>query len=619
MDLGQSYTHKNKGDLPSMRNIYESKHWDSVRNEELGTVTNNWNSSHIPLATGIVPQPSYADMFLPLKPEETKSTRKLPTSSVKSLTGNTISPEDFVHNNMEPFYKGSVTQNIDPFANSEYLERSTGRGGFYENKKEVSCFFEQTTGMGNVCGMKENSDYYKDHITAPKSRNNDFPIQPVKVAPGLGLGYTESGSGGFHQASTLDIIRPKTIEQLRPESRPKTTFELPMQGPKANRIQNRGIVPDIVKQRPENFHSQTEDQWLRTTGAVIKPADTPEFVVKPTARVDGHVEYMGIGKADSQPGMGELYDYGKDNIVVYSNNRDNTQKNSILNNVTSIVKSLTAPFVDILKHSQKEYTLDASRTYGNMNTQIPEKPTLYDPVNHIMKTTIKETTIHDTTIMNPKGTNGGRVNTTDNAKKTVRETTSEVDTIRNINSHTYKTVVINPESLAKKTIKETTVGATDNLGNTTGKSRGGYTHVEVQVYNTQKQNVSDNDYTGISGNGGHLYPRLVDTEYNAEIDETREMMNIKAGYTPNAEGISQNVGSEGVDLEIKKLQEDRENPREEGNISRIYQQGAEEKSPCAITKDPQKSCINTNAGRLDTALLSVLKDNPYNLSITPLV
>jgi hypothetical protein len=97
------------------------------------------------------------------------------------------------------------------------------------------------------------------------------------------------------------------------------------------------------------------------------------------------------------------------------------------------------------------------------------------------------------------------------------------------------------------------------------------------------------------------------------------MMNIKAGYTPNAEGISQNVGSSGVDLEIKKLQEDRENPREEGNISRIYQQGAEEKEPCSITKDPQKACMETNAGRLDASLLSVLKDNPYNLSIAPLV
>ena len=618
MDLGESYTHQNKGDLPSMRNIYESKHWDNIRNEDLGNVTNNWNSSHIPLETGVVPRPSYADMFLPLKPQETKSTRKLPETSVKSLSGETISPEDFVHNNMEPFYKGSVTQNVNPFANNEYLERSTGRGGFYENKKEVNCFFEQTSGIGNVCGMKENTDFYKDHLNLPKLRNNDFPIQQIKVAPGLGLGFTEHGDGGFQQASTLDIIRPKTIDQLRPESRPKTTFELPVQGPKANKVQNRGIAPDIVKNRPENFHEQTTDQWLRTTGAVVKQAEIPDFVVKPTSRVDGHIEYMGIGKADSQPGMGESYDYGRDTVVVYSNNRDDTQKHNILTNLTSLVKSITAPFVDILKHSQKEYTLDASRTYGNMNAQIPEKATLYDPVNHIMKTTIKETTIHDTTIMNPKGNNGGRVNTIDIAKQTGRETIDEIDTVRNINSRTYKTIVINPESIAKKTIKETTIDSKDNLGNTTGQSRGGYTHVEVQVYNTQKQHVSDNDYTGISGNGGHLYPRLVDTEYNAEIDGTREMMNIKAGYTPNAEGISQNVGSSGVDIEVKKLQIDRENPREEGNISRIYQQGAEEKSPCASTKDPQKSCINNNAGRLDTSLLSVLKDNPYNLSINPL-
>lgn len=615
MDFG---IHKNKGDIPSMRNIYESKHWDTVRNEELGMVTNNWNASHIPLETGIVPRPSYADMFLPLKPQETKSNRKLPESSVKSLTGDIITPENFIHNNMEPFYKGSVTQNVDPHANGSYLERSTGRGGFYENKKEVGCFFDQTSGMGNVCGMKENTGYYKDRLNMPKSRNNEFPLEQTQVAPGLNLGYTSTGAGGFQQSSTLDIIRPKTIDELRPESRPRTTVELPIQGPKANKVQNRGIAPDIVKNRPENFHTQSSDQWLHTTGAVIKPKEIPEFVVKPTTRVDGHIEYMGIGKADAQPGQGTYDDYGRDNVILYSNNRDDTQQSSIITNITSVVKSLTAPFFDILKHSQKEYTLDASRTYGNMNAQIPEKPTLYDPVNHIMKTTIKETTIHDTTITNPRGNNRQQAVSGDVAKQTVRETMEIADATRNINAHVYKTVVINPEMIAKKTIKETTVDTQVNIGYTTGKTRGGYTHVEVQVYNTQKEQISDKDYTGISGSGSRYYPRLVDTEYNTEIDGTREMMNIKAGYTPNAEGISQNIGASGVDIEVKKLPTDRENPRTEGNLSRIYQIGSQEKEPCAITKEPQKSCLNENVGRLDGSLLSVLKENPYNLSINPL-
>jgi hypothetical protein len=607
--------HKNKGDLPSMRNIYDSKHWDSVRNEELGLVTNNWNAAHIPLDTGVTGRPSYADMFMPLKPQETKSNRKMPESSVKSLTGETISPENFIHNNMEPFYKGSVTQNVDPFGNATYLERSTGRGGFYENKKEVGCFFDMSSGMGNVCGMKENTDFYKDHLNIPKSRNNEFPLEQVKVAPGLGLGYTEHGDGGFQQSATLDAIRPKTIDQLRPESRPKSTFELPMQGPKANKVQNRGIAPEIVKNRPENFHVQTSDQWLRTTGAVSKPTEVPEFVVKPTARVDGHVEYMGIGRADAPIGAD---DYGRESVIIYTNNRDDTQKNSIITNISSVVKAITAPFFDILKHSQKEYTLDASRTFGNMSAQIPEKPTVYDPVNHMMRTTIKETTIHDTTIMNPRGNNRQQTVSGDKAKQTVRETMEITDTTRNINAHTYKTVVINPEVIAKKTIKETTVDKTDNLGNITGKSRGGYTHVEVQIFNTQKELMSDNDYTGISGAQTTHYPRLVDTEYNAEIDGTREMMNMKAGYTPNAEGISQNIGVDGVDMEVKKLASDRENPRVEGNVNRIYQIGAEEKGPCAITKDPQKAHLDEkNAGRLDGMVLSVLKENPYNLSINP--
>ena len=53
-------------------------------------------------------------------------------------------------------------------------------------------------------------------------------------------------------------------------------------------------------------------------------------------------------------------------------------------------------------------------------------------------------------------------------------------------------------------------------------------------------------------------------------------------------------------------------------IGRIYQQTGMEVTSCEVTKDPQKACMNENAGRLDPGLLSSLKDNPYNLPINPI-
>jgi hypothetical protein len=731
-----------KGDVPSMNNMYNSTHWNTVRTDEFNSATASWKKSQNPLNTGVVPRPARSDMFVPVKPLETNENKK---NEVVSLTGENIAAENFTHNNMFAYFRGSDTtkQNTDPNASSTYLENSTGIGKYYKHKKEVECFFEPTTGIGNVCSMDNNSDFYRSHLQKPNSRNNDFPIQQVRVGPGLGEGYTSDPAGGFQQASTLNIIRPKTIDDLRPLSRPKTTVELPVQGPKMNQVPNRGIVSDIAKNRPDTYHEQSTNQWLQTTGAVTKSRETPEFIVRPTVRANGHVQYMGASKADSQPGRGELDDYGREGIIIYDNSRDETQKRTVISNFTSIVKSIAAPFLDILKHTTKEYLVDASRTYGNMSIQIPEKSTLYDPVNNIMKTTVKETTlhnttinnlrgndkgwvesddvakgtikettiddptinnprgndkgwvqrddlakgtiketmiddptinnprgndkgwverddlakgtiketmiddttinnprgidkgwverddlakgtiketlIHDTIINNPRGTNKGRTTADDSARSTMRQTTKDVDTVRNINARTYKTVVINPEMIAKKTVKETTIVNKNATGNINANKQGGYSHIEVEVFETQKQFISNNPHTGISGGGNQYYPRTMDAEYSAEIDGTREMMNIRAGYTPNAEGISQGVGSSGIDLEIKKMESDAVNPRTEGNITRILKQGETEVSPCQITKTPQKQEYIENCNnRLDPNLLSSLKDNPFNLSINPI-
>jgi hypothetical protein len=741
------------GDLPSMNNIYNSTHWNNVRKDEFEASTTLWNKSHNPLETGTISNQTDRASLTPAKPVETSKTNNL----VDSLTGERVSVENFTHNNMQPFFRGNngSKQNIDPFASAAYLEHSTGIRPFDTHKKETECFFEPTTNLGNVCGMKDNTNYYKDYLQKPRIRNNDFPIEQTMVGPGLDQGFESVPSGGYQQANTNQILRPKTVDELRPVSRPKTTYELPVQGPKTNRVQQRSSAVELEKHRPDTFHEQKPQQWFKTTGAYTKQAEAPVFVVKPTARVDSHVEYAGAKRSDAQPGLGISYDYGKENIIVYNNARDETQQRSILANLTSIVKSVTAPFLDILKPSTKAYTLDAARIFGNMNAQIPSKPTTYDPDTHIMRTTTKETTVGDTTIMNPRGKDKGWVETDDEAKRTIRETTEEskdelgnpvssvygpvaanddeakrtiretteeskdelgnpvssvygpvavnVDeiarrtirettgktkdeignpvamvyktvvinpeeiarrTIRettektksevgNVKPRIYKTVVINPEQIAKRTVKETTVDNMNITGNANGQKYGAYSHVEVTVFDTQKQFTSDNEHTGISGaaysaRGGytdanievfetqkqHLsdtphtgimgggdqhMPRTIDAEYNAQIDGTREMMNIKAGYTPNPEGISQNMGASSVELEVKKLQSDQFNRRTEGNVNRIYQQGSEMLDACAITKDPQKahSSQNTN-NRLDTQLLSALKENPYNLSINPL-
>lgn len=610
-----------KNDIPSMRSLYDSDYWNQVRKEEFQTASQSWVASQNPLHSGVVPRPGYADMFQPLTSESSQS----PASGkfVSSISGDVIPVEQFTHNNMQPYFRGDVKQNVDAFATSSYLENSTGRGERFQHKQEVECFFEPVANMGNMCAMKNNMDYYVNHIEAPLKRNNDFPIDQVRVGPGLNMGYNNTPEGGFQQTRTLDFVKPKTVDELRPLSKPKSTYELPFQGPqKLQTGGSRGSTGEFSKNRPDTYYEQSEDQWLKTTGAITRERERPEFVVKPTSRVDTHVEYDGHATAfSSQPGKGAADDYGKSGVIVYANERDVTQQRTVVTNLTSIVKAVVAPFMDILKRTPKEYFVDAPRTFGNLQAQIPNKPTTYDPITHAMRTTIKETTIHDTTIMNPKGPDAAPVQSEDDARTTNRQTLESFDTVRNVGSHRYKAFVYDPDVVARTTNRQTTSDNNNQIGYMSGDvtgRRGAYSHIEVQVYNTQKQYVSDNDYIGHAGHGAVEAPRTYDAEYNAEIDGTREMMNIKSGNTPGAGGGYIGLTKDGVDMEVKKLTQDYMAAREEGNITRIYQPTTNPITQCEVTKTPQGACLVEETNRLDPSLLNSLKQNPYNLSVNPI-
>ena len=49
--------------------------------------------------------------------------------------------ENFTHNNMVPFFGGSIKQNVEPYATSSHMEHFTGRGDTYRSKEEVNSMF----------------------------------------------------------------------------------------------------------------------------------------------------------------------------------------------------------------------------------------------------------------------------------------------------------------------------------------------------------------------------------------------------------------------------------------------------------------------------------------------
>lgn len=608
--LKRSDMHPSPNDMPSMKNMYESDYWTTARAEERQRGQAMWHASQTPFESGVAPRPAYASQFSGIE-------QRAQPQTIRTLAGTEVSSDQFMHNNMQPYFRGTVKQSLDPFVNESRLERMTGRGDLYQHKKEVESFFEPTAGFANVCGMADNGDFYLDRVTSTKARNNDLPFEQIRVGKGLGMGFTADPAGGFQQANTLDFARPKNVDELRVATKPRLVYELPVQGPKKAVVTERGLIGEVSKNRPEKTFEQTEDNLLRTTGAVLKDTERPVIDMKPTARVDTHVEYKGQAGHAAVAGKGADTDYGKSAMSVFDNERMSTQKESVLGNLTTAVKSIISPLLDVFRSTTKEYVIDAPREFGNMHAQIPEKATTYDPVMHAMRTTIKETLIHDTTINNLKGPTKVTAALEDEAKKTIRQTTPIQESTRNVAATTYRVTIYNVDAVAKKTVRETTKTSGSQygfIGGAVTEGTGAYDYIKVELPNTQKQFISDVEYEGIAGSKADFRPMSEEDNRNAEIDGTREALNVAAGHTPNAGGAYTGVDAANVHVDPKKLISDSMAARTVGNVTRIVSAEVPSISDCDVTRPAVPLPEND---RLDGAILGSLHSNPYNISVNP--
>ena len=534
---------------PSMKNIYKSNHWQEVRADEQTRGDTKWNKAQTPMETGVVPRPAYASMFEFATPQEKNATMQEDRpSTVTTLAGNTIPIGDFTHKNMQPFFKGSVKQNMNVESFASTLDRHTGRSEFFKPKAETKPFFQPAEYGAFVNGTPNSDEYFKDHIETPIKRSNDFPIPKINVGRGLAQGYTSAPSGGFQQANTNEYAKPRNVDELRALNNPKLSYKLPFQGPKKSIVTDRGLMGTMEKNRPDTYYEQTENQWIKTTGSISKPTERSIFVDRPT-------------------------------------NRAETEQKTVVTNLKYLVNSLTAPILDVLKPSYKEFYTDAERMFGNMHVQIPSKPTVYDPVDHIMRTTIKETAIHDSTVLNVKGINAGQMETDDQARSTIRETLpSDMDTgltLRNVAAHTYRTVIYDPDIVMKTTFREGT---------------------------------ESTNYYGSGGAVSEYRGPTEEAERNMRIDDTRGTLLTAATRRSGSEGAKVSMSTDGIDMEIKRIGSDDLSTRSTNNARAIQFEHAVV-DVCDVTKLSAK-VLEPN--RLDPSLMNSLKQNEYALPINPI-
>jgi hypothetical protein len=519
--------YSNDNDIPSMNNIYSSTYWEKVKADEQKRSDKLYEKAKSPYETGIVAKPSYSDMFARIDMDNGAGGKGSKTGGgdsgadnfVSSLSGEMINKGDFSHNNMTPFLRKNVTQNTNVENMSSVFDTKTGNNQFWQNKKEVPCLFKpEMNSGGNICGMKNNDDFLKSRINNSARVNNFFPIEKIRVGPGINKGYDAAPTGGFHQIDTADYAKPRTLDALRSKINQKETyFEIPMQAPPKG-TEQRSIITPFNKNRPDTNYEVTPDMWLKTTGAYTKEAERPSQNIRPTARPEFHVEYKGPANyGENSPGQGIENDYGKDAIMLYDNERTTTGTRSVVSNVSSLVKAIVAPIMDALKYTMKEYTVEAERAVGNPSIQIPSKATTYDPDNHIMKTTVKETTIHDSDLTNLSGNKETYSALHDTAKITVKETTIHDSESANLsgNKETYSALNDN----AKTTVKETIIHDSEALNLSGNKET--YSALNDTAKTTVKETmIHDTNIANIKGEKGVGYVVFDENDAKTTLRQT---------------------------------------------------------------------------------------------------
>ena len=127
-----------------------------------------------------------------------------------------------------------------------------------------------------------NIEEFQNRQKKSKFKNKTLPFKQVQVGPGINEGFTDKPSGGFHNLAAQEIVRPKTIDELRAKSNPQISYKgLVKSG--ASPISKSSKMGEMKKNRPETAWEWGKDRWNKTT-QILKPSIKENFVAKHTNR-----------------------------------------------------------------------------------------------------------------------------------------------------------------------------------------------------------------------------------------------------------------------------------------------------------------------------------------------
>jgi len=377
-----------------------------------------------------------------------------------SLTGDRVDGTYFEHNNMVPFYGSKLySHHVGPNANESILDSYSGTGSQIPVKKEQAPLFAPHDSLQWAYGTPNQSEFIKSRINPSNKMANVNPFQEENVGPGLGLGYTSQGSGGYNSGLLgRETWIDKNVDELRPGNKPRASGYtlMGLEGAATSFVKNMATQEQmgvVEKHLPDQSFELGQDRYFTTTGVqkgetlhampidryVSRPETSVEYTGIAGSLIDGEYvpgEYMEpktqqLGETQLTPANanGRYYandgDYGIKSKTAYPNNRSANQQDSYFGLVSGGLGASVAPLLDILRPSRKQNVIGTLRPYQNPTTTVKETY-IFNPADKLA-TTIRETTedakFHPNVNSNQ---HGGAYKVTDKQlKDTYRQETSD--------------------------------------------------------------------------------------------------------------------------------------------------------------------------------------------------
>lgn len=503
------------------------------------------------------------------------------TQTTYSLTGNPIDKSTFKHQNMTPYFGGKVRgATADTNISESVLDNMQGQGSQFFSKREQAPMFKPQEGYQFANGAPNMTDFLQSRVNPSMKMANVKPWEEQHVAPGLNLGFSNNGGSkaGYNSGmEARDLWRDKTVDELRVDTNPKTTFELQgHEGPGSYYIKNAPTIQTqgkIEKHLPDKFFESGPERWMTTTG--LEKAQTSRGIelLHDVNRTDTTAEYYGT-RANQKEGTyvnGEYMpvrrpvlqvkdystlssvgsgnpttgDYGIQSYNVLPNNRSSNRSDTTIGAAGGFMKAIVSPLMDFLRPTRKEDVVDNMRSSGNAGTTVP---------------------------------NGKLFNPADRTKTTIREMTeADLDC---------------------------------NHLNIQHQSANAYLVSQQQPVHVQRDTTSVS-HTGVAGSSGFNATKSYEAEYKQRNNINKTQIN-----RPNQGGTQ--MFNQNDNISISKRDGDRDNNRlwvpSSGNTAGFTARGATENISRVKVSESYDKNINTD--RIAPEILSAFKSNPYTQSLS---